>query len=115
VLATAKGTNSMSVYDMDWTTIGVALFGFLGVFFGAFFSYLSQKQGRANKIIVDEINDAVNNRHNKGENALKLYDLAWENHKRVDNLTSTCDDLSLRVTNIEESCCGTNDNNNSNT
>ncbi len=53
--------------------ICVALFGLIGVMTGALFSYLGLRQSR-------QINDAVNHRHERGPDALKLYDLALENH-----------------------------------
>ena len=34
-----------------------------------------------------QVNDAVNHRHEKrGDGALKLYDLSWENHQKIDEL-----------------------------
>jgi hypothetical protein len=38
------------------------------------------------KTAIDQINDSVNHRHEKGAGAPKLYDLSWENHKKVTEL-----------------------------
>ena len=49
---------------------------------GGIFAYLAAHRSR-------QVNDAVNHRHEKrGEGAMKLYDLAWENHKATDELIS---------------------------
>ena len=64
----------------DSTHIIVSLIGLAGVSVTAVFSYLSSSRAK-------EINDAVNHRHEKrGADAPKLYDLAWENHRKVDEL-----------------------------
>jgi hypothetical protein len=64
----------------DSTHIIVSMIGFFGVLVSALFGYLNHKHAK-------EINDAVNHRHDKaGPGAPKLYDLAWENHKKADEL-----------------------------
>ena len=64
----------------DSTQIIVSLIGLAGISVNAVFSYLSSARAK-------EINDAVNHRHEKrGADAPKLYDLAWENHRKVDEL-----------------------------
>jgi len=57
----------------DSTHIIVSMIGFLGIVVTAFLSYLTHRHTR-------EINDAVNHRHERGPDALKLYDLALDNH-----------------------------------
>ena len=66
--------------------ICVALFGLVGVMTGALFSYLGLRQSQ-------QINDAVNHRHERGPDALKLYDLALENHASTKELQVQADEL----------------------
>ena len=59
--------------------VGIALAAALsGV--GAWFTRRAMKS-------IEDVNDAVNHRHvKKGEGALKLYDLVWENHCKATEL-----------------------------
>lgn len=60
------------------TLLGVILTSVVGVITAYFQSKMKKE--------VSQVNDAVNHRHEKGEGALKLYDLVWENHKRASEL-----------------------------
>lgn len=51
---------------------------------------------------VDEINDAVNHRHERGDGALKLYDLVYENHKKTDELVEWNKRQDGRLVSLEE-------------
>ena len=66
----------ISVYNMDWTAIVVAVIGFFGIFSGSYFSYLCQRHSR-------QINDAVNRRH---KDHPKLYDLILQNNDKTHEL-----------------------------
>lgn len=58
-----------------------------GVIVTAILSYINNIRSKNSKKIIDEINDAVNRRHEKrGPSAPKLYDLIWENHQKADEL-----------------------------
>jgi hypothetical protein len=61
--------------------------GLVGVIITAVFSYANSITAKDSRRIIEEINDAVNHRHDKkGPDAPKLYDLIWENHKKSDEL-----------------------------
>jgi len=66
--------------------IVLGLFGLVGVMTGALFSYLGPRQSR-------QINDAVNHRHERSPDALKLYDLALENHSSTNRLQHQANEL----------------------
>jgi len=65
----------------------VAIATLCGVVFSAIMATLAAYfQAKAKKDLA-EVNDAVNHRVEKhGDNALKLYDLVWENHERNNEL-----------------------------
>ena len=42
---------------------------------------------------IEDVNDAVNHRHTRGENAPKLYDAVLHLHERTDKLDGKCDEL----------------------
>lgn len=96
-MSLADAMQDISLYNMDATTIVVATIGFLGVFVGAWFGYLGQRHAR-------QINDAVNHRHTRGGEAPKLYDLAWENHQKLDSLAEWKQQTDGRLMRIENSC-----------
>ena len=57
-----------------------AVLSVVGSVIVGYFAYLAASASR-------QVNDAVNHRHEKrGEGALKLYDLVWENHEKSDEL-----------------------------
>lgn len=61
--------------------------GLIGVVFTAIISMMNGAASKKLKKIMNEINDAVNHRHDKkGPDAPKLYDLIWENHEKADEL-----------------------------
>lgn len=65
----------------------VAVLALFGVLITAGVSLLTAILQHRTKKDVAEINDAVNHRHEKrGDGALKLYDLVWENHQKADEL-----------------------------
>lgn len=73
-----------------WATIIIAFLGFLGIFVSQWtvFWVAYVKQHKAAKEI-SQINDAVNNRHQRdtpGEEGKKLYDLSWENHRNISEM-----------------------------
>ncbi len=70
----------------DFVEIVLGLFGLVGVMTGALFSYLGLRHSR-------QINDAVNHRHERGPEALKLYDLALENRSSANRLQHQAEEL----------------------
>lgn len=65
----------------------VAVLALIGVLITAGVSIVTVVLQHKSKRSIEDINDAVNHRHEKrGEGAMKLYDLVWENHKKADEL-----------------------------
>ena len=64
----------------------VACISALASIVGGWFAFSAARAAKKTNITADEVNDAVNHRHQRGEGALKLYDLVWENHQKTDEL-----------------------------
>lgn len=87
-------------------TVVVSVLGFLGIFITQWtmFCIAHMKQNKVQRN-VEEINDAVNHRHKRGDDCNvppKLYDLAWENHQKIDGLVNWKVKTDDRLSNIED-------------
>jgi peptidoglycan hydrolase CwlO-like protein len=73
----------------------VSLFGAIGTIVASYYAYQGHKQGKRSSTAIDEINDAVNHRHENG--TPRLYDMVWSNFNRVSKLERSVQDIQLDV------------------
>ena len=73
----------------DWFfNIDPTVFGFLAAVFG----YMANRNAKGARRHAQEINDAVNPSHEAG--SPRIFDLALENHSRLDNMETRLIDLA---------------------
>ena len=75
------------------SNIIVAIVMVTGVVFTAITSCLIAYWQSKSRKDISEVNDSVNHRHERGANALKLYDLAFENHQKIDQIVEWQNDF----------------------
>lgn len=73
------------------TEVLVSLFGAIGTIFASYYAYAAHKQGKHSGKAINEINDAVNHRHEKG--TPRLYDMVWSNFNRVEKLEKNVEQI----------------------
>ena len=73
----------------------VSLFGAIGTMVASYYAYAAHKQGRLSGSAIDEINDAVNHRHENG--TPRLYDMVWSNFNRVSKLENSVAEIKQDV------------------
>ena len=73
----------------------VSLFGAIGTVVASYYAYAAHKQGRLSGSAINEINDAVNHRHENG--TPRLYDLVWSNFNRVSKLENSVAEIKQDV------------------
>ncbi len=73
------------------TEILVSLFGALSTIFASYFAYAAHRQGKVSATAIDEINDAVNHRHEKG--TPRLYDMVLGNFNRIEKLEKNVEQI----------------------
>lgn len=80
------------------TEVLVSLFGAIGTIVASYYAYQGHKQGKLSSTAIDEINDAVNHRHENG--TPRLYDMVWSNFNRVSKLERTIKEVKLDIRNL---------------
>jgi len=73
----------------------VSLLTTIGTVVASYYAYAAHKQGKRSSTAIDEINDAVNHRHENG--TPRLYDMVWSNFNRVSKLERSVQDIQLDV------------------
>ena len=77
----------MSIAELNGEHIALAVTTLIGIIMKALLTCVTAYFQWQAKKDVSDINDAVNHRHiKKGNDALKLYDLVWENHLKSTEL-----------------------------
>jgi predicted nucleic acid-binding Zn-ribbon protein len=76
----------------------VSLFGALGTIVASYYAYQANRQGKLSSSAIDEINDAVNHRHEKG--TPRLYDMVWSNFNRVSKLERSVREIKQDIKDI---------------
>jgi len=69
--------------QIDWAGVGVAI----GIVVTGVISYLNRRASSRIGVATDQINDAVNHRHEKNNDGLKLYDMTYELFRQVRELS----------------------------
>lgn len=73
----------------------ISLFGLIGTIVASRYAYLANHQARQSGTAIDEINDAVNHRHEAG--TPRLYDMVLSNFNRVDSLENSVAEIKKDV------------------
>ena len=73
----------------------ISLFGLIGTIVASRYAYLANHQARRSGTAIDEINDAVNHRHEAG--TPRLYDMVLSNFNRVDSLENSVAEIKQDV------------------
>lgn len=73
----------------------ISLLGLIGTIVASRYSYLANHQARRSGTAIDEINDAVNHRHEAG--TPRLYDMVLSNFNRVDSLENSVAEIKQDV------------------
>jgi len=73
----------------------ISLLGLIGTIVASRYSYLANNQARRSSTAIDEINDAVNHRHEAG--TPRLYDMVWSNFNRVSKLENSVAEIKKDV------------------
>ena len=77
---------------IDWAGVGVAI----GVIITGTISYLNRRAAYRIGSATEQINDAVNHRHEKDAEGLKLYDMTFELFRQVRQLSEWKKDVEKR-------------------
>ena len=77
------------------TEIVVSFLGVIGTVVASYFSYAANRQSKRSNVSIEQINDAVNHRHENG--TPRLYDMVWSNFNRVSKLERSVQDIQLDV------------------
>ena len=77
------------------TEILVSLFGAIGTIVASYYAYQANRQGKLSSTAIDEINDAVNHRHENG--TPRLYDMVWSNFNRVSKLERSVSEIKQDI------------------
>ena len=77
------------------TEVLVSLIGTIGTIVASYYAYQGHKQGKLSSTAIDEINDAVNHRHENG--TPRLYDMVWSNFNRVSKLERSVREIKQDV------------------
>ena len=80
------------------TEILVSLFGAIGTIVASYYAYQANRQGKLSSTAIDEINDAVNHRHENG--TPRLYDMVWSNFNRVSRLERNVTEIKQDIKDI---------------
>jgi predicted RNase H-like nuclease (RuvC/YqgF family) len=78
----------------------VSLFGAIGTVVASYYAYAAHKQGRLSGSAINEINDAVNHRHENG--TPRLYDMVWSNFNRVSKLENSVAEIKQDVKHLSQ-------------
>jgi len=78
----------------------VSLFGAIGTVVASYYAYAAHKQGRLSGSAINEINDAVNHRHENG--TPRLYDMVWSNFNRVSKLENSVAEIKQDVKQLSQ-------------